>query len=42
MLLLDVELLCGSDWRDFVKSLKVFNEDICFLENCKYYYELLI
>lgn len=39
MLLLDVELLCGSDWRDFAKSLKASNEDIRFLENRKYYHE---
>lgn len=39
MLLLDVQLLCGSDWRDFAKSLKASNEDIRFLENRKYYHE---
>ena len=39
MLLLDVELLCGSDWRDLAKSLKATNEDVKFLQNRKYYHE---
>ena len=39
MLLLDVELLYGNDWRDLAKSLKATNEDIKFLQNRKYCHE---